>query len=48
MVISKSKSCYVCHKDCRDKDYIPLQSEGTSFVGSGGKVEVVKEGIAFQ
>ena len=48
MVISKSKGCFVCHKECKEKDHILLKSEGTGFVGSGGKVEVVKEGIAFQ
>ncbi len=48
MVVCKAKNCYVCHKNCKDKDFISLRSEGTGFVGSGGKVEIVKEGIAFQ
>lgn len=44
----KSKQCFVCNINTKEKDWIELVTDGTGFAGSGGKVQVEKKGVAFQ
>ncbi len=47
--VSVSKRCFVCEEKTKEKDWIPLQTEGTGFIGSSGeKALAMKKGIAFQ
>ncbi|KAJ3119277.1 hypothetical protein HK101_007242, partial [Irineochytrium annulatum] len=46
--VKASEKCFVCEKKCKEREAIPLFSEGTGFAGSGARIEVQRGGIAFQ